>query len=389
MPRWAKRPDDAVLAELYMLADRTAVLPSTVAKCTTIIQLLPERLIKPDASALDKAAVLKRLMFEILDDAYASRQIDIGDVFAGMLLAAGAVMGLVTERPKEPVQRKPSEMIRKASSHNKEVRQTYAGEWLSQPVGWDQFRKPPKTGGPSKEHQSLETFREALLSTLGIVGGLKPGTSQPVGTSVALGLSHLNERLPGADEHDSEGNDESPTHGLATASPKESKPDLRRRQPVLIGGGIALVVLFASIAGPWVWSNIRGDNDESTLPTTTSGSSPTTVSTPESQTPGPAASGVSMTFDAIGGRPPIIQVYPGVTYSAQDKQQNGTFNDGEVVPALCKKKGRTVSSRPDLGDEPRTSDDWIRIVGTPGLTQYATAVFAKDPDALLAKLPNC
>jgi hypothetical protein len=82
-------------------------------------------------------------------------------------------------------------------------------------------------------------------------------------------------------------------------------------------------------------------------------------------------------------------VYPGVTASDQDKLQNGTFNSGDAMPALCKKKGRSISSHPELGERPRTMDDWIRIHGTPGAIQYAPATYSKDPDVLLSKLPQC
>lgn len=94
-------------------------------------------------------------------------------------------------------------------------------------------------------------------------------------------------------------------------------------------------------------------------------------------------------FDYLDAGTPIIQVYPGVGDSAADRVANGTYNDGDSVLAECKTEGRTVSSDPSIGEEERTSNEWIRIQGTPGEEQYATAVYIKKPQDLLQKLPEC
>lgn len=97
-----------------------------------------------------------------------------------------------------------------------------------------------------------------------------------------------------------------------------------------------------------------------------------------------------MVFDALDGGEPIIMVYPGVSGSGADKLHNGTFRDGQTVYALCKTKGRTVPSHPELGErDVPPSDDWIRIHGSPGVVQYATAIYVENPDELLAQLPDC
>jgi hypothetical protein len=97
----------------------------------------------------------------------------------------------------------------------------------------------------------------------------------------------------------------------------------------------------------------------------------------------------TLVFDDLHGGSSIIQVYPGVTEAAADKGSNGTFHDGDKVPAECRTEGRTVHSDPSVGEEDRTSSVWIRIQGTPGLTQYATAVYVENPAALLSQLPEC
>lgn len=97
----------------------------------------------------------------------------------------------------------------------------------------------------------------------------------------------------------------------------------------------------------------------------------------------------TLVFDDLHGGSPIIQVYPGVTDAAADRGSNGTFHDGDKVPAECKTEGRTVHSDPSVGEEDRTSNEWIRIQGSPGLMQYATAVYVENPAALLSHLPEC
>lgn len=48
-----------------------------------------------------------------------------------------------------------------------------------------------------------------------------------------------------------------------------------------------------------------------------------------------------------------------------------------------------MHSDPTVGEEDRTSDMWVRIHGTPGTIQYATAVYVERQDALLQQLPDC
>lgn len=97
---------------------------------------------------------------------------------------------------------------------------------------------------------------------------------------------------------------------------------------------------------------------------------------------------IALTFDDLGANSSIIQVYPGVESTPQDELSNGTYNNGDIVPAECKTAGRTVHSVPPETPS-RQSDEWIRIHGTPGETQYATAVYVQDPAQLLSKLPEC
>lgn len=96
-----------------------------------------------------------------------------------------------------------------------------------------------------------------------------------------------------------------------------------------------------------------------------------------------------LVFDALNTGSSIIAVYPGVGESAADRQPNGTFSDGQSIPAECQTEGRIVTSEKSPGHNARTSNVWIRIEGTPGETQYATAVYVEDPTTLLGQLKPC
>lgn len=71
----------------------------------------------------------------------------------------------------------------------------------------------------------------------------------------------------------------------------------------------------------------------------------------------------------------LVEVFPGTSDSSEDTHYNGTFRDGDTVKALCVDEGRTIESGPSVGELDRSSGQWIRIQGSPGLTQYATAVY--------------
>lgn len=97
---------------------------------------------------------------------------------------------------------------------------------------------------------------------------------------------------------------------------------------------------------------------------------------------------VPITFDDLDGGSPIIQVYPGTGESGNDTVSNGTFRDGQTADAYCKTEGRVVTSDINVGEQARSSNEWIRLAGTP-TTQFATVVYIQNPDQVLAQLPQC
>ncbi|MFD8492282.1 hypothetical protein [Amycolatopsis sp. NPDC059657] len=156
-------------------------------------------------------------------------------------------------------------------------------------------------------------------------------------------------------------------------SPVSTKNGVVISKPLLAGATAVLVVVLGIAVYLIVNSGDSGARDPQA-------GGPTTPSANEGQ---------PLIFDDLGGGSPIIQVYPGASGVPGDKVANGTFNSGDRVTALCKTRGRSVSSAPQLGEQPRTSEIWFRIIGIPGMRQYATAVYVKDPDALLGKLHDC
>ncbi|HEX7963367.1 MAG TPA: hypothetical protein VF466_02135 [Candidatus Saccharimonadales bacterium] len=93
-------------------------------------------------------------------------------------------------------------------------------------------------------------------------------------------------------------------------------------------------------------------------------------------------------FDDLGGGSRIILVYPGTSTSAADRASNGSYKSSDVVPITCHETGRMVSSHPEVGETPRSSMDWYRLVGDK-VTWYATATYGElvPPDVYVPECP--
>lgn len=147
-------------------------------------------------------------------------------------------------------------------------------------------------------------------------------------------------------------------------------PPTKNNRLLLLSGGLAVVALIVAAV---LYLNRDdgstgndGDGDTSNQP-----------------------AGIDLVFDGLGGGSNTIRVYAGPSSSSQDRTSNGTFPVGERAPAICKTTGRSVSSQPQDGERERTSDNWFKIVGSPGTTQFATGVYTANEAELLAKLPGC
>lgn len=99
---------------------------------------------------------------------------------------------------------------------------------------------------------------------------------------------------------------------------------------------------------------------------------------------------VALIFDDLHGGSPYITVYSDIGPETQAGQNpNGQFLSGEKVEATCLTTGRLVRSDPSIGEEPRQSDKWARIIGSPGEWQFATLVYTQNPKQLEEELPSC
>lgn len=168
----------------------------------------------------------------------------------------------------------------------------------------------------------------------------------------------------------------------------------RRPQTVVIAAAVGAALVAVIIVFGWIATSSNDDQDgQGTGPTTSTTAPTTSSSTASSSTTtmtsvGPA-DGVTLTFDDLIGGEGIIRVFPGYTSSRSDTEFNGTYAGGQDATAVCVASGRTVNSRPEDGEPSVSSDKWIRIKGSPGATQYASAVYVKDRQALIDALPPC
>jgi hypothetical protein len=144
---------------------------------------------------------------------------------------------------------------------------------------------------------------------------------------------------------------------------------------VWVAALLGLIVL-ALIAVVIVQQLPSGDDDG------TGGSSPST--------PSPGRVEVPIRFNALGGTSSrFIRVFAGVTKSAADRRQTGTFPDKEVAMATCKKPGRPVPSDTSAGEEQRDSNMWVLLATPSSEPMYATLTYADVTPENLAKLPTC
>jgi TIR domain len=111
-----------------------------------------------------------------------------------------------------------------------------------------------------------------------------------------------------------------------------------------------------------------------------------TPSPKATSTQAPAQSGATITFDALGNGSNIIEVYPGVGNTPQDKTYNGTYYNGETIPIVCRITGRTITSNPAIGERHRQSNEWYKLQTPPGAQpEYASAVYADEHGSV----PQC
>jgi len=326
--------NDPLLDDLRYLADETVLLIK-LDRCKTLLNLLPERSIAKSELTYGQAGVLLDMLKAVVDQAHAAVKADRNDVQAAMVLAAGAVMGLVTESP-DGYRRKPSEMTRKASPRNKAARQALAAQWMIPLVGGDrQFR--------NHEKECLAVFSRALLDWIGM-------EYPPIGDATDHAIVK-----------------EAQLESSSSTAQHSTKADARGVLELRLSYGkafvmimVSLVLFIASNATSWWIGRSASSGSSVPTPTTSGTSGGTLLYTPRTTPTSPPTSGE--------------------TYAEQGDNKNGsaTFTDPhhpyvtgvkidytQKVEVSCK-----VFAVPPGWDSVTPDGYWYRIASAPWNNKY-------------------
>jgi AAA domain len=184
---------DPVLAELRRLEDEL-VTRDRLEQCPALLARVPPALLPPVFTTADQARALLELLKAVVNRALTALRRDHDDVTAGRVMAAAAMLSLVTVKPDKDYSGSPSDGARIVRS--KEARQDIAGSWLIPPISASTYRHG------RHGHEALRAFRHLLLDVLGDDQELSPlgaklAARRPprhLTTSVSgtdLGLKHL------------------------------------------------------------------------------------------------------------------------------------------------------------------------------------------------------
>lgn len=174
--------------------------------------------------------------------------------------------------------------------------------------------------------------------------------------------------------------------GEALVEQSDRKNSLWRwRSATRAGATVTAIMLLLSGCS----DDANGDKADSSRVTVPAVASTVKRSTATAPVPTPEDGLILIFNDLDDNADAVIPVYPGVSESEVDKQLNGTFNPNERVRVICKTIGRTVNSHPENGDEERHSNEWVRIVGSPGTVQFASMTYADMASQTFAALPQC
>lgn len=244
--------------------------------------------------------------------------------------------------------------------HSTALSRELAGTWL------DAARKDSKL-----QQDKFDDLRRAIFVTFAdfLLGFVPPVAEERTGPDTDVEMTGI--------PVDNHGSSNSPPLTTAPLDQDTTKPPRKRRPTPLFAGAGAAAILIAS-----VWIVLHRNSGESASAHTPSPNH--SRSTPSSFTGRPV-----LTFNDLGGGSSIINVYPGVKDTPEDKLPNGTYQSGNSVGAICKTNGRKVTSDTAAGEHPKESSTWVQIAGTPGLTQYAPLTYAEMTQTQLRNLPSC
>jgi hypothetical protein len=240
-----------ITGEFWLLGDKLADV-DTLRRCPELLGLLPPVLLSPSATVTERARVCRRVLQAVVEHADKARRRDARDGLAGQVLAAGALCGLVTERPANPPT-SPRDMTTRPSGR-KEGRQALAGEWLVD-------RQSTARGFRQRQAACLEAFQDAAQEWLrdeSAVLALARQLGRPLTVTAVRATS---EAPPTSDVQTP--SVERPIHdaGVATARPGESgapMPIGRRRRyfrlAIAVAIGFGLLAITAWLVG-WLHSS--------------------------------------------------------------------------------------------------------------------------------------
>lgn len=127
-----------------------------LAQCPRLLQRLPADLFPEDALPTERMRALYLALHEVVKRAYAKCEGDAKDKLAHDIMAAAAVIGIVTETPAAFATKEPNE--RAARKENRTERMEIAGAWLDTAIKGRNFR--------NHEKDCVSNFRDALLEVL-------------------------------------------------------------------------------------------------------------------------------------------------------------------------------------------------------------------------------
>ncbi|KAB1150707.1 hypothetical protein F7R91_01635 [Streptomyces luteolifulvus] len=235
---------DRCFAELEQLVESVASA-DLLEKCSGLLSLLPATLIGATASIFNKARVLRKEMLKVVDHAYLQRLENPDDKTAESILAASALLGLLTVDPGN-VRVKPSQESRQPVA-SMEARQLLAGSWTLNGIGDRQVR----TNAP----KYLRAFQHALNDHLEKLSQAPHASSaeecSESGADGETGQSRPAESLTSSDSHTAQHNEQSEESTIVPPPEPKKEPSRRAFLGLAAGGvlGIGVAVFYASHPG--------------------------------------------------------------------------------------------------------------------------------------------
>jgi hypothetical protein len=285
---------DPHAADLQLLARRKAT-PDVLQQCPSLLALMSPSLVPVSAPTHVQARALLSVLREVIDREFVARNADLHDVKAGCVLAAGTLIGLVTDHP-DTAQQLPSKTVR-TTTMNKADRQEQAGAWLVDVSAGDrrQFANHEQRCLDGLRHEVLDfladeaasgSLREQLAASHTRISSQEHA---PPHSSMAVTEQIEDTATPDDSSADSSAG-RPPILGadLDESAPGRTAGGLSRLRRNILIGAISVVAIAGAATGAWALMHQgsgagSGTNDQGThvagppvggLPATTTQSAP-------------------------------------------------------------------------------------------------------------------